>query len=167
MDVATSPAYFTVQNTLTDEEMWLFLEPAFAYETAEPWTVNIVPDSLIMMGDDCPQTIEVLLEPPPGAYPGETQMVHVTVFGEVWGSRQLELGGVSVIATAGAPFMIGDLNCDGEIGFGDINPFVVALTHTPGTPWEYDCSWLAADCNQDFVVDFRDINAFVLLLTGD
>jgi hypothetical protein len=60
----------------------------------------------------------------------------------------------------------GDLNCDGAINFGDINPFVLVLT----SPAEYqeafpDCSITNGDIDQDGSVDFRDINPFVALLT--
>lgn len=59
----------------------------------------------------------------------------------------------------------GDLNCDGEVNFFDIDPFVVALTgfaayqdNQPG------CNWYNADCNVDDHVDFFDIDPFVVLL---
>jgi hypothetical protein len=65
------------------------------------------------------------------------------------------------------PNLLGDLNCDGSVGFGDINPFVLALSNPdlyastfPG------CSLLHGDINQDGSVNFGDINPFVALLTG-
>ena len=61
----------------------------------------------------------------------------------------------------------GDVNCDGAVDFGDINPFVLALTdpsqYQPAYP---DCSFMNADINEDGSVDFGDINPFVALLTG-
>jgi hypothetical protein len=62
---------------------------------------------------------------------------------------------------------LGDLNCDGQVGAGDINPFVLALSK----PWLYQqtypgCPILNADINQDGAVDFGDINPFVSLLSG-
>lgn len=60
----------------------------------------------------------------------------------------------------------GDMNCDGEIDFGDINPFVQALgdrdTYEAAHP---TCSWYNADVNGNGSVGFDDINAFVALLT--
>ena len=62
----------------------------------------------------------------------------------------------------------GDMNCDGDVNFGDINAFVLALTGGQG---EYrdqypDCSWYGADVNQDGWVGFGDINPFVAILVG-
>ncbi len=60
----------------------------------------------------------------------------------------------------------GDLNCDGNVDFGDINPFVLALTNPAGYAAQYpNCDRLNADINGDGVVDFGDINPFVRLLT--
>jgi len=62
---------------------------------------------------------------------------------------------------------LGDMNCDGVVDFGDINPFVLALTN----PIEYgvmypSCDIMHGDINDDGNVDFGDINLFVQLLTG-
>jgi hypothetical protein len=69
------------------------------------------------------------------------------------------------VARVGLPR--GDLNCDGEVNFGDINPFVLALSDLalyqatyPGCPLEN------RDINGDGSCDFRDINPFVALLSG-
>ena len=61
----------------------------------------------------------------------------------------------------------GDLNCDGRVDFGDINPFVLALIGQ--TQYESTfpaCRWLNADCNSDELVNFGDINPFVACLTA-
>jgi len=59
----------------------------------------------------------------------------------------------------------GDLDCDGDVDFDDINPFVIALGGQTGYQAAYpDCHWLHADCDADGDVDFDDINAFVALL---
>jgi len=63
--------------------------------------------------------------------------------------------------------VVGDLNCDGGIGFDDINPFVLRLA----TPAQYellypDCPDENGDINRDGTVGFRDINPFVELLSG-
>ncbi len=67
--------------------------------------------------------------------------------------------------TVNVTFLLGDLNCDLQVNFGDINPFVLAL----GDPNLYqqtypNCRLENADINQDGRVDFGDINPFVQLL---
>jgi hypothetical protein len=64
-------------------------------------------------------------------------------------------------------FVYGDLNCDGAVDFGDINPYVLALTDPAayGTTFPA-CDVLNADINGDGGVDFGDINPFVALLSG-
>ncbi len=60
----------------------------------------------------------------------------------------------------------GDMNCDGTVDFGDINPFVLALTDAAGYAAAFpNCHYLNADINGDGNVDFADINPFVMLLT--
>ena len=63
----------------------------------------------------------------------------------------------------------GDLNCDGFVDFGDINPFVLALSNPSVYQQTYpDCNILNGDMNCDGTVDFGDINPFVTCLsTGD
>jgi len=65
----------------------------------------------------------------------------------------------------------GDLNCDGFIDFGDINPFVLALSNWPEWLATYpDCPPENADINGDGVYGgqygFGDINPFVDVLAG-
>ncbi|MBP7747518.1 MAG: hypothetical protein KA383_15490 [Phycisphaerae bacterium] len=65
------------------------------------------------------------------------------------------------------PDVVGDLNCDGEVTFGDINPFILALTNPVAYADAYpDCDVNLADVNDDGTVSFGDINPFVLLLSG-
>ncbi len=73
-------------------------------------------------------------------------------------------------ATSGAAWVpgpvSGDMDCDGDVDFDDINPFVLALSGQAGYESAYpDCYWRNADCNLDGQVDFDDINAFVALLS--
>jgi len=79
----------------------------------------------------------------------------------VWGST---LGQVYVPY----PVIPGDLNCDGTVGFGDINPFVLYLADFAGWQAAYSgCPAVNGDINGDGVYpDFADINPFVALLTG-
>jgi hypothetical protein len=61
----------------------------------------------------------------------------------------------------------GDVNCDGTVDFGDINPFVMTLTDPALYGQSYpDCRILNGDINADGSVNFADINPFVGLLTG-
>ena len=53
----------------------------------------------------------------------------------------------------------GDTNCDGQISYADINPFVQALAD-PNTV----CSWANCDVNEDSVISYGDINPFVAKL---
>ncbi len=61
----------------------------------------------------------------------------------------------------------GDVNCDGVVDFGDINPFILALSNPatyaamyPGCPLEN------RDINGDGVCNFGDINPFIALLSS-
>ncbi len=62
----------------------------------------------------------------------------------------------------------GDLDCDGIVGFGDINPFVLFLSNFAVWQQTYaGCPPQNGDVNGDGVYpDFADINPFVALLTG-
>ncbi len=62
---------------------------------------------------------------------------------------------------------VGDVNCDGGVNFGDINPFVLLLSDP--ALWQQtfvECRMLNGDINGDGSVNFGDINPFVALLTG-
>jgi len=64
------------------------------------------------------------------------------------------------------PTLRGDLNCDGQVGFADINPFILALTNFPAYQAQYPgCPLENRDINQDGQFGFADINPFVVLLT--
>lgn len=59
----------------------------------------------------------------------------------------------------------GDLNCDDDLNFDDIDPFVLAITSKSKYEEQYpDCDWRLADINRDGNVDFDDIDPFVELL---
>ncbi|MEM0492795.1 MAG: PEGA domain-containing protein [Candidatus Thermoplasmatota archaeon] len=61
----------------------------------------------------------------------------------------------------------GDVSGDGKVDFGDINPFVFAVSHNETVfAWKYPMGdYWAADCNQDGKVNFGDISPFIKLLT--
>jgi hypothetical protein len=64
-------------------------------------------------------------------------------------------------------FFCGDLNCDGQVNFGDINPFVLALTDLGAYEALYPgCPFDNRDINGDGQFNFGDINPFVALLVG-
>ncbi len=59
----------------------------------------------------------------------------------------------------------GDCNCDGQVNFYDIDPFILALSDPQGYMAQYpNCNILQADMNCDGVVNFLDITAFVSFL---
>jgi len=64
--------------------------------------------------------------------------------------------------------LIGDLNCDGSVNFGDINPFVLYLSNF--VTWQAAhpaCPPEVGDINGDGIYpSFGDINPFVVLLSG-
>ena len=54
----------------------------------------------------------------------------------------------------------GDMNCDGQVTFADIDLFVAALAGEPAwTHWP--CPWINGDCTADGNVTFADIDPFV------
>jgi len=65
-------------------------------------------------------------------------------------------------------YCIGDLNCDGYINFGDINPFVLYLSNYDAWQATYpECSPCNGDINCDGTYgqgEFPDINPFVALM---
>ncbi|MBP7747796.1 MAG: PQQ-dependent sugar dehydrogenase [Phycisphaerae bacterium] len=75
-------------------------------------------------------------------------------------------GTTGVVLRLASP--VGDLNCDGVINFGDINPFVLYLSNF--ATWEAaypGCPAVAGDINNDGnFPSFADINPFVLLLSS-
>ncbi len=59
----------------------------------------------------------------------------------------------------------GDVDCDGDVDFFDIDPFVAALSGPDAYYALYpDCQFYNADCNGDGLVDFFDIDPLVSLL---
>ncbi len=66
---------------------------------------------------------------------------------------------------AGPDLCPGDMDCDGDVDFDDIDPFVLALGGEEGYLAAYpDCQWLNADCDGDGAVTFDDIDPFVALI---
>ena len=98
-----------------------------------------------------------------------TQMQPSTTYTLAVKARNVEgvetaLGPGASLATV-APYVTGDMNCDGVVDFDDISPFVTALVGQAAYKARYPtCRWLNADCNHDGLVDFDDINPFVKCL---
>jgi hypothetical protein len=65
--------------------------------------------------------------------------------------------------------LVGDMNCDGAVDFGDINPFVLYLADFANWQTTYaGCDPVHGDINGDGTYpDFGDINPFVALLSGN
>jgi hypothetical protein len=64
-------------------------------------------------------------------------------------------------------YCMGDANCDGQLDFGDINPFVRMITDPVGWQQQYPgCPFANGDINRDCAVGFGDINLFVALLAS-
>jgi len=77
-----------------------------------------------------------------------------------WNIDDIQISGIPMAAP-------GDLDCDGDVDFDDINPFVLALNGEAAYNAVYpECNWLNADCDADGDVDFDDINPFVTMLGG-
>ncbi|MBK9128235.1 MAG: hypothetical protein IPM13_10610 [Phycisphaerales bacterium] len=77
-------------------------------------------------------------------------------------NNQIEWGSGIFVALARTP---GDVDCDGDVDFDDIDAFVAALSGPAAYAAQYpDCRWLNADCDGDGDVDFDDIDPFVALI---
>ncbi len=60
---------------------------------------------------------------------------------------------------------VGDMDCDGDRDFFDIDPFVLALSGEAAYLTSYpNCVWRHADCDLDGEVDFFDIDPFIAVL---
>lgn len=86
---------------------------------------------------------------------------------------ELKYGSMNVLLNVVSPQTVcpGDLNCDGQIDFADINPFVLALSNWEEWKRQYpDCPEENADVNKDGLYGgpngFGDINPFVALLAS-
>ncbi len=77
-------------------------------------------------------------------------------------NNQIEWGSGIFVALARSP---GDLDCDGDVDFFDIDPLVLAFSGPDAYHAQYpDCRWFNGDCDNDGDVDFFDIDPFVALL---
>ncbi len=119
----------------------------------------------------------VTLDPPGGNYPHGTSVLLTAhaASGARFDYWMGDLAGTANPATilmgsshaVTARFgLYGDLNCDGLVDFGDINPFVLAVVDPSAYVATFpNCVVLHGDFNDDGVVNFADINPFVAVLT--
>ncbi len=106
--------------------------------------------------------------------PGETLSGFAFETDEVWPVRPFAAtwyteteGMFSRFGLITGPVPIGDMDCDGDIDFDDINPFVTALSGQDAYEAAFPgCDWLNGDCDGNGQVDFDDINCFVGLLSS-
>lgn len=89
------------------------------------------------------------------------------VGGDLTGAGGLDVGALAKWSCVPIIILRGDLNCDGIVDYGDINPFVLRLNNPSAYAARYpDCPFEHADINGDGVVSYGDINPFVKLLNG-
>ncbi len=83
--------------------------------------------------------------------------------GELWNAAMMSWP----FASLPPLFLHGDMNCDGDVDFFDIDPFVLALSDPAGYVAIYpECHLLNGDCNGDGALTFDDIDCFIALLSG-
>jgi hypothetical protein len=75
---------------------------------------------------------------------------------------------VHLTVNTGAGAGRGDMDCNDDVGFSDINAFVMALSGGEDTYYTVypNCHFYNGDVNSNGVVGFDDINPFVSLLSG-
>jgi hypothetical protein len=146
----------TLSFSLTNGLSWpanfdVLAEDSFWPATPEPATTGVLPP-----GAAAALEVTVALPVDPG--PASTDLL--------LSARASTDGGTRAFATVTVTRTpLGDLDCDGIVGFLDINPFVLALSNPDAYAAAFpNCNRAAADCNSDGAVDFGDINSFVALL---
>lgn len=141
-------------------------------------TATVVPPAQYTLSLTITGPGDVTLDPPGGSYAGGTTVTLTALphDGARFDHWEGALNGSANPATllvdqnlgVTAVFMLrGDMNCDGAVGFGDINPFVLAISSPGSYAVQYpNCTLLNGDTNGDGAFDFADINSFVALLSG-
>jgi hypothetical protein len=170
-------------------ELTLLGDPELPILTEDPQSLSVMHPDSVKVGEATVVTVQVLAAGNPLG--GAT--VCLWKPGDVYQVSQTNASGVANIlvnpATTGTmwvtvtkrnylPYegslevveesvLVGDVNCDGAVNFGDINPFVLALTDPLTYVITYpNCPLANRDINGDGVCNFADINPFVLLLSG-
>jgi trimeric autotransporter adhesin len=105
-----------------------------------------------------------------GSFPG---VYALGAYGQGGGAALYAGGRFSSAGTApsasaakwGCVWLLGDLNCDGDVNVFDIDPFVLALVNPADYASSYpDCDIRNADCDADGYINTFDIDPFVELL---
>jgi len=124
-------------------------------------------------GADCDHLVELHCLDSQSAVPDSDSITFQVAGGVTYwfqlGDWGLNPGGGDTLLSlrAAADLRPGDVNCDGLVDFGDINPFVLLLSNPALWKDRYPgCPFLNGDVNQDGEVNMGDINPFVTLLTG-
>ncbi len=127
---------------------------AYEYGTSGPWVNSTIPCTDPILGAPYFLTsIRTIYYEPPG----QTVSVAAQRLAQA-------LTPLQIVTQAYALPVPGDLNCDGAVGFDDINPFILALGHPAAYADEFPyCDIMLGDVNGDGTFDFADINPFVAL----
>ncbi len=118
--------------------------------------------SVVEAGIDAVQVLTISCDPLPDC--NENSIVDAD---DIADERSLDENDNSIPDECEQLAVPGDMNCDGVVSVGDINPFVLALTDPAAYAAQFpDCDALNGDCNDDDTVSVGDINCFVALVTG-
>jgi hypothetical protein len=100
-----------------------------------------------------------------------TKVTRIEFFGTDWGGTGFDEVNIKDlwVGEVAPPICVGDVNCDGVINFGDINPFVLYLSNFATWQSTYaGCEPRNGDINCDGTYgqgSFGDINPFVSVMT--
>ncbi len=123
-------------------------------------------------GADCDALVELACANSLPQQPDEDEIVFAATGGATYWVQVGDFGvnpggGHTLVAFYGPAGLPGDANCDGQVGFADINAFVLLLANPPAWQAAYpDCPMQNGDVSGDGQVNFGDINPFVALLAG-
>lgn len=105
------------------------------------------------MGDEFSLTLSASFAVTTIAFSDLVEGVHFDAGGssgdEIFGSTTLQVG----------KFLLGDVNCDGEVNLLDVGPFVDLISQGGFSP--------KADIDGDGVVNLLDVGPFIDLLSSD
>jgi parallel beta-helix repeat protein len=111
-------------------------------------------------GSPCIDAGDPNFAPPPGARDLDGHQ-------RVWDGNSDGTARVDMGAYEFGSYRYGDMNCDGLVDLGDVEPFVLALTDPARYAAAYPtCNINLSDLNADGAINAFDIDPFVALLTG-
>ena len=148
------PVWTNVNGDPCDLFYNIFLDPELV--SSDP---NLAFDPRLIGGSPC---IEAGTNTIPG--PCETDLDGLF---RVWDGNGDGTELVDIGACEFGSLVLGDVNCDNVLDFGDVNAFVDALIDLPDYYAAYpDCDHLRGDMDRNGDVGFEDINPFVDFLMG-